>query len=158
MTAWSNRPPWMKRFGWRSVLVLACVVIFIWLEEGYYIFTAAIALHPGMSNHGVKAILGEPYIDTGNSLLYQKTGVGTLLWIHFAGREDDSKICDWFVLEGPWAETRDEYKVRRYAFYSPGGLFDGPADLETIIVPIYRVDINGKPYPGTAPLPKDMRH
>lgn len=73
-------------------------------------------------------------------------------------REDDSKICDWFVLEGPWAETRDEYKVRRYAFYSPGGLFDGPADLETIIVPIYRVDINGKPYPGTAPLPKDMRH
>jgi hypothetical protein len=142
----------MKRIGWRSVLVFACVVFLIWMEEGYYLFSATIALRPGVSSRAVKAILGEPYIDAGSSLLYQKTGVGTMLWIHFAGRAGDGEICDWFVLDGPWSETRDEYRVKRYTFYSPGGLLPGPADLETIAVPIYRVDINGNPYPGTAPL------
>jgi len=149
--AWANRPALMKKIGWRSLLILGIAASLIWLEEDYYFFSSLIALHPGVSSSRVKEILGTPYIDGGESLLYQKKGVGTMLWIHFAGPNGDGEICDWFVLSGPWPKDRDEYKVKRYTFYRPGGLLPGPADIDSIEVPIFRVDVNGNPYPGTAP-------
>ena len=147
---------WVRRKGWWrwftvGILLSIFLAIAMWVEKSSYFFTV-LALHQGMSSKDVQKALGEPYIDNlGYALLYQKSGIPTMLWIVF----DNDKISEWYILEGPWKQGYSQYRVKRYAFYRPSGTFTGPSgygDIYAIETTIHRLDANGKPLPGTAPL------
>jgi len=149
-------PLWVRRKGWlygigAGILLLVCLAVAMWVDKSSYFFTV-LALHPGMSSKDVQKALGEPYIDNLDyALLYQKSGIPTMLWIVF----DHDKISDWYILEGPWKQGYSQYKVKKYALYRPSGTFTGPrgyGDIYAIETTIHRLDANGNPLPGSAPL------
>jgi hypothetical protein len=146
-----------------GALLAACIAVaaVMWLREDPYFFMVN-ALHAGMSPKDVVDALGEP---CGNLFLYHKSGAPTMLLVLFDVRppfaEPIREQPNWFIIDGPVVFGYTEYKVRKYHFFNPPsfggerGVLEfhwslragGEAKLVGLSTNVFKVDINGDPYP-----------